>query len=494
MTARLRPASGSLPGCIGGAAHIASVVLGTAILAACAVDEVAEVERYRTLLDAGERSAPVDDAQPLDVLDAMRLANQRNETLDIEGERYLQAVIDQRRAAANFLPTLTLAPSYVFRENVSDLPAGAFDLPVFLGMEVSPVSDLATVRAAAAQVEVRRGDLYSVQDALLLDVARIHAQVLAAEKAVEVLSNSLAVQEARVADAQARFESGLIRPLDVRTVESQAAQTGVLLTVARTRVATGRSLLGFLVAEPMSTRPLIDRLVVPDVTLDLDALTEIALERRPERLAAGAAIEFAREVVEAAYGQYYPTISLELVAFLSRQSLPDNLDWTGLVSVSIPLFSAGLIEADVRTALSLLRQARFADSRLARSIRRDVETAVENLEGANRRIRQLEVQVAVATDALAQADGLFTVGLATNLERIDAQDRQLSSELELVQARLDRSVFWLDLLRVTGQLDGTIGLTRPEPMWPSRSDWQAPKPEVAFGAARAQEGGHAATR
>lgn len=432
----------------------------------CAVDEDAERATYRAILDAGASPAMLAADEPLDVLAAMRLANERNESLDIEGERYLQATIDLRRAAAAFLPTIAFAPSYLFREDVEGLRSTALDVPVGLDMSVSPVRDVANVRVAEARIELRRGELLALQDALLLDVARVHAQILAAEKAVEVLSNSLDVQEARVADARGRFESGVLRPLDVRTVEAQAAQTGVLLTLARTRVATGRALLGFLVDEPLAERPLVDRLVVPEERPSVSELVGIGLERRPERIAAGAAIESARQTVEAAYGQYYPTISLNLVAFLSRQSPPESLDWAGLVTLSVPLFTAGLIEADVRTALSFLRQARFADALLARSIERDVVVAVENLDGATRRIEQLRVQVAAAADALEQADGLFVVGLATNLERIDAQDRLLTAELEAVQAELDRKVFWLDLLRVTGRLDEAIGLVREPARWP----------------------------
>lgn len=454
--------SGPRDGVAGGIA----LLLG-ACLVGCAVDEAAEMRAYRDILDAGLLSPTAAESEPLGVLDAMRLANERNEQLDVAGERYLQAVIDVRRAVAAFLPTITLAPSYIFRESGSGLRSTAFDLPVGLGMSVNPVLDLATVRAAEAQVEVRRGELYAAQDALLLDVARVHAEILAFEKAVEVLSNSLAVQEVRVMDARGRFESGLLRPLDVRSVEAQAAQTSVLLTEASTRVATGRALLGFLIAMDVSQRPLEQGYLVPAEQFDVAALTEIALERRPERLASGAAIDVAADIVRASYGQYYPTISLDLVAFLSRQSPPESLDWTGLLVVSIPLFSAGLIEADVRTALSLLRTARFEDAQLARSIVREVVVAVENLRGAETRIEQLRFQVQAAGDALTQADGLFTVGLATNLERIDAQARFLDAELEAVRAELDRVVFWFDLLRVTGQLNEAIGLTRDPALWPS---------------------------
>ena len=80
--------------------------------------------------------------------------------------------------------------------------------------------------------------------------------------------------------------------------------------------------------------------------------------------------------------------------------------------------------------------------------------------------QQLVRQVQYASDALEQAEGLYQVGLATNLERLAAQDRLLSAQLQLVNADLDRKVFYLDLLRTAGVLHEMIGLVREQPIEP----------------------------
>jgi outer membrane protein TolC len=46
------------------------------------------------------------------------------------------------------------------------------------------------------------------------------------------------------------------------------------------------------------------------------------------------------------------------------------------------------------------------------------------------------------------------VGLATNLDRITAQDRLLSTQLQLAGEQFNRKVFQLTLLRATGRLVG----------------------------------------
>jgi len=440
----------------------AALVLGAALaLCACSVDEHAEVDRYRSVLDRGTEHATVADAaQPLSVTDAMLAANGLNESLAIEGEAYLRSIIDQRRAVAAFLPTLTLAPSYLLRENTGSGRNSTFDTPLDAGLALNPVRDTARLGAAEETIAERRALLLVAQDALLIDVARIYYEVVRAERAVEVLTDSLKVQQERVSDSRARLEAGLVSPLDLSLSESQASQTEVDLIIARTRVREARVLLAFLTASDVGERAVADRLEPPTQLPPLEELVASAQRDRQDAEAAARRIDAALKTVESAYGQYFPSISLDLQIFLQRESEPRDLDWTSLIRLSLPLFSAGLIEADVRESLSLLREARLRESLTLRAIRSDVETAVNNLNASGDRVRQLMIQVRSAGDALTQSEGLYNVGLATNLERLTAQNALLSAELQLVNAELDAKVFYLDLLRTTGRLHELIGLDR----------------------------------
>ena len=84
-----------------------AALLGTA----CRVDQTAEVAEYRTVLDAGLPLLEEPGTGALGVREAMRLANARNESLAIEGEAYLRALVDRRRAAAQWLPIVRLSPT-----------------------------------------------------------------------------------------------------------------------------------------------------------------------------------------------------------------------------------------------------------------------------------------------------------------------------------------------------------------------------------------------
>ena len=83
----------------------------------CAVDQKKEVARYEEVLRANllasesEFSPTPAPGESLTLRQALDLANRRNEQLAIEGENYLQALIERKRAASAFLPTVTLIPS-----------------------------------------------------------------------------------------------------------------------------------------------------------------------------------------------------------------------------------------------------------------------------------------------------------------------------------------------------------------------------------------------
>ena len=436
-------------------------------VAACVPRESKEVALYRSVLDAGLDPATIASPQTsVGVADVMRLANFGNEDLAIEGETYLQSIINRRRAAAAFLPTISLAPSYTWRDssNEDGREQQGFNTPVQAEAFVSPVRDVAVLRQSGATIEERRALLRDFQDTLLLDAARTHYSVILAERAVEVLENSLRVQQERVEEARVRLDAGIIGPLDVSLTEAQSAQTASTLVFAKARAHTGRSTLEVIAAAPLAETQLVDDLVLPPTLPDLEAEIQMAAQRREDLIAAAHGIEAAGHRVHSAYGQYFPSVTLNLQYFLQRDTDPTNLNWASLIQASLPLFSAGLIEADVRESLSLLRQAKLDYSRIQREVRRDVEVSLTNLRAAFDRVEQGQVQVRSAGDALEQAEGLYNAGLSTNLERLVAQDRLLNAQLELVTSELDTKIFYLDLRRTTGTLHELIGIERDEPV------------------------------
>jgi len=415
---------------------------------------------YREVIAIEPEHAPTrfTPEQVITVRDAMLLANDNNERLSIEGENYLQAIINRRRAAAGFLPTVNLVPTYSRRDRVTGATgttaqASSFDVPVAGRINLfNGFGDVARVEREAATIEQRRALLLDLQEALLLDVARVYFDVLRSERSARVLEASLKVQDERLRDIRGRQQAGVARPLDVAQIQSLASATRVSLIAAENDVRNGRAVLAFLTGAPVEESELSDAYAAAEVTGTLAELRQRGLRDRRDLHAAAAAIEAAQQNVRVAMSQYYPSVSLDLNVFLYRESLPDARRWDAILRANLPIFSAGLIEADVREAWSQLRQAALLESLTRREIMQQIELAAHDLDAARRRSEELSTQLSAAEAAFAQAEQSYNVGLATNLERVIAQEALLAAQLEVVSAEYDQKVFHLELLRAIGAL------------------------------------------
>ena len=447
---------------------IQPVALLLILLVGCGINQKREMEIYRSVLDEGQ-VAPADVFNPTDPLtlkEALGIANTHSEALALSGEDYLQALINKDRAFARFLPTIAFAPSFMRQEKTSLAAENpliekfvrdqAVDMPVEGGVRTAPLSDIPAVSQAAYSAEMKRALLLDGRAVLMLDVAQTYYQVLRAENEIDVLSHSVEVQTRRVSDISARNKAGVARSLDVSQAKARLSETRTAVIRAENDAKNGRAMLAMLLGVPDVKGKLIDGFEVPTGDWPVASLIDQAMTHREDLQASHARVSAAAKQLQAAWGEYFPSVSLNLTRYLSRESFPEDVDWTGLLAVRIPIFSAGLVHADVRTAYSRLRQANFSDSLLRRRIVKELRSAREDLIDTDRRIKEINIQISAAKDAARQVDAAYRSGTAINLEAITARDDQLKAELAGTSARFERTVNYLRLLRAVGCLDTTL--------------------------------------
>ena len=379
---------------------------------------------------------------------------------------------------ADFLPTVSFQPGFTIEQQpaIGTNPPGPatpgeiqsaaksngfiasgdvwhqFEAPVVGAMTLTP-SSFSNLETANQVIEQQKQLLLDAQATVLLNVAQTYYQVLLSEQQVRVLRESVAVDEARLRDVNGRYANHLALALEVSQTEAQAAATRADLTQAENDVRNGRRTLAFLINVPAVDGPLSDDLQVPGQLPDVNQFRQTAASTRQDLLAADAEVRAAKSSVDAAIAEYYPTVSLNVAGFLFRQYFSDASKWDAILMANLPIFSAGVIEADVRDAWSRLRQAALYQSMLRRQIDQDVQTAYDNLESTERKLTDLALEVKAASDARKQSEQLLDNGLAIPLDVLIAQDTLLNAELVYSSAEFDREVFYLDLLRVTGKLN-----------------------------------------
>lgn len=429
----------------------------------CAVDQDKEMAPYREALGITKPADAAEDGKPATLEQVLEWTNHNYEPLQIEGETYIQSVIERQRAIANFLPTLTLAPEYSHRAGQvgGSNNRAADQTQVTAGLEqniFNGFSDVARLYADAATIDERRAILLTLQANVLLDAAGAFYDVLRLEHTVDVLVNTASVQDARVKDIQSRLNNGLARPLDVSQAEAQSAGTRVKLVAARQALSNARTALGLFTAAPMASRPLTDSFDPPADAPGAASMQTLAIRERQELVAADAALRAARHEVDAAFGQYYPSVTLNLEYVLTVENAMTEQGWNTVLRANLPIFSAGRIEADVREAWSKVRQAFLNSVLTRRTVFSEVESARTDFAAAGEQIRELRQRLSTAELALKQAEASYDAGLATNLERLTAQDDLLNTRLDLVSQEYVRKVAYLSLLRATGRLRSELNI------------------------------------
>jgi outer membrane protein len=459
----------ALCGCIAGCAP--SQADDAALARSVGVPEAVDVAVLR-VRDASSPALGV----PLGLEDALRCTLARNERLLIAGERYVGALAERQRRAASLLPTIDFAALLVARDRTElDERRTTFDAgPTAQYTLLTGMSDFAGVDAAELDAEASRWIALDLREALLLETAVAYYTATAADRLSEVLASSESVQQERLRDIQARREVGVARPLDVAQIEAQLSRTRATQLEARQIATEARVVLALLADEPVADRPLVDGWEPPVFPERTELLRQAATARADLR-ALEEGVRASRRLVDAAIGRYAPSISVNLEWFLTRQSVPSERDWTALLSIQIPIFSAGRIEAEVRAAWSDFRTALLTLSLARREVEASIDGALTRVRSTQAREAEFMRLVDLTRETLRQAEGSYAAGLGTNLERLVAQDALLSAELELARVSAERKIASLALLRAVGLLgEGTLDL----PPLPPRDD--RPLPESPF--------------
>ena len=440
---------------------IALLAGGCFLLAGCDATATYDEDANPYLQTLGiEQAAPkLADDVPVSLVDVLNLTNRHNENLRVEGENYAQALIDKQRRVAAFWPTLTFAPSYTRRSGDGAAPTGrdTFDLPIIGQINIfNGYSDTAALYANASTIKERQAILEDLQASFLLQTAFVFYNALRLESSVSALENTAKLQEERLRDIRTREQNGLAKPLDVSQADAQAANTRVQLIAARNALRNARTTLYLLTAHAMADRKLIDDFS-PPVQLDpIASWQDVAAKQRHDIQAADHAVETARHEVEIVFGQYYPSVTLNLEYALTVDNTSTENQWNAILRANVPIFTAGRIEADVRTAWSRVRQAHLRSQLVRRVVIADIEQTHHDFESSGLQITELNRRVAAAELALRQAEANYDVRLATNLDRLVAQDELLSARLELITQQYSNKVAYLALLRAAGTIRETM--------------------------------------
>lgn len=292
----------------------------------------------------------------------------------------------------------------------------------------------AASRRAEAGREMLRGSEVDVAMQARLDYV---AAVRDAEN-VRVIADLRRDVEERLRVAREAFDAGRIPRYYVLREEAEHANVLQMEAMAASRAEQAlialKTTLGVDLASAIS---LADRLERAPVSVSVEEGLREAEGGHPEIRAAVRQREAAEAEVRAAYGAYFPQVSVGAMYDWVRMKTGQTETADGYsvgVVVTLPLFDGLMRENAVTTAKAKLDRARHAETLARQQVSRDLSQAALMLAAALRAMEASRSGLAQAEEELRVVRERFQAGRGIQLELLDAQAAQTRARFNVVSA------------------------------------------------------------
>ncbi|HZU51240.1 MAG TPA: efflux transporter outer membrane subunit [Sphingomicrobium sp.] len=330
-----------------------------------------------------------------------------------------------------------------------------------VGLDASWQADLfgglrRSVEAARADEAAAGFDLEGVRTSIAGEVATNYINARLAQARLLIARNTLSTQDDNLQIAEWRVEAGLASALDVEQARSQRAQTAAtiptlqssyLQAVARLGTLTGQA-PGALRAAMETVRPIPKG--PSDIAIGIPADT---LRRRPDVRSAERQLAAATARIGVAKAALFPALSIsgninsDAASIGKLGSLITGGLFAGLTQT---IFDAGKRASQVRSARAATDLAFANYKQVVLSGLEDVENAVQALEAAKARQRELEVAVDASNNAAIYARSQYRSGLIDFLSLLQSEQALLSARDQLATAEADQALALVQLYLALG--------------------------------------------
>jgi multidrug efflux system outer membrane protein len=294
--------------------------------------------------------------------------------------------------------------------------------------------------AALAQLSATDEARKAAQISLVASVANAYYAMAGDQALLDVAEQTLKTRGDTLKLVQLRFDNGVASSIDLQTNKSLVETARVAWVAARRQRALDQNALELLIGGPLPTQlpaaPAWDDMALPDVPAGLPS--EVLLGRPDVRQAEEQLIA-ANANIGAARAAFFPTITLTGsygTASTSLSGLFDHAAWTFIPQVTLPLFDAGRTRNNLRVSEA---QRDIATAQYEKAVQTAFRDVADALAGRATLVDQLAAQQA-ETDAESArfklSSLLFTSGVASSLDLLDAQRSLFASQQALVQVKL----------------------------------------------------------
>lgn len=339
-----------------------------------------------------------------------------------------------------------------------------FSLPLDVSGRVSQ-----QVEAAAAAVRVAQASLRSELLLISANIAREYLIYRGNQRQLQMLRDSVSLQEKTLNIVQVRFDNGLSPELDVRRAETSVENLRANISPLLQALQNGRNRLSTLTAQfPSQAGAQLDEPgTLPSYTRAIPQTLPLAVvQARPDAQESLASLIQAIAEVGVARADFYPTLalsgSLQVGALSGGSGALGNVLIAALgAMLNQTLIDGGERDARFEAAYARAEVALAAHEQTVRQVIEDVENRLSGIQNSQNRQNALAKAVASSQRSFSQADTLYQLGLVSFLDVVDAQRVLANAEQALAAEQTNYATLIVGLFQALG-VDSGRCKTEPE--------------------------------
>lgn len=330
---------------------------------------------------------------------------------------------------------------------------------------------IAEISRAKALVRSGRAQLTATEQTVLLNAVTAYMNTVRDGAIVKLRRHNVEVLRRQRDSTQLEFKAGSLTRTDVAQSEARLAIAQSDLTTAEGQLATSRADFMQVIGRPAET--LESKPALPKLPNTDDAVLTRALRQNPSLLTAQANERAANYAVDDAWGAMGPTLSLQgqyqysqsvlnSVQGFSSGGPPESVPEHAVAilgQLNVPIYQAGVEEANIRQARELHAQSQLNVASADRQVRDAVEAAWSTYQSALGTIESNESTAKADEIAFEGVSKEQQVGGRTVLDVLNAEQELLNAQVTLVSSQRNAVVAAYQVLASSGTLTaGALGL------------------------------------
>jgi outer membrane protein len=314
------------------------------------------------------------------------------------------------------------------------------------------------VQGSEALVEAGREDLRLTETNVLLNAATFYMNVVRDQAIVNLRRNNVKVLSEQLRATQDRFKVGEVTRTDVAQAQSGLAQSQADLSIAQGTLYGDQASFAQFIGHPPGTLrdPGPATKLLPKT---LQGSIDIAQAENPGIIGAIFRERAQQHQVKQVKGQLLPTLSVNASytksAQLTSPQITQQDDTRVIGTLSIPIYEAGSVSAQIREAIEILSQRRQQVDEQRELARQNVSSSWGLLIAARGNVAAGQSAVDATKIALQGVREEERVGQRTILDVLNSEQQFLNAQVNLVSFQRDLVVASYSVLAAMGRLSAS---------------------------------------